>query len=281
MGSGVSTHVVKYRAVFIVLGILVLLAGSIGLGLYIAWIVHPLQPVGQAPVALRLSEKEVYITLVADAYTLDRDLPAARRRLEALEAANPVQWVTDLARRTAAAGDEARAQRLARLAVALGAVDPAVRALVEEPSRNSPHVQPPTPSPRPEEFPSPLPTVVESGQFDWVVVERRPITCAEGLTTERRLVVHVEDAQGQPLPGVPLRVEWEGGQERFFTGLRSDDPGYADFALVEEGRYTVAVDDGRSEIALDLTTRQLSAQCTDGSSGEERIGWYVVFRRVP
>ncbi len=271
---------VKRRIVWMVLGILALWGGSCGLGLYIAWIVHPLQPVGQSPAAMRLSEKEVYIRLVADAYTLDRDLPAARRRLEALEAANLLQWVTDLAQRAAAAGEEGQAQRLARLAVALGAVDPTLRSLAEG-SDGDPAGPVPTPSPRPGRTPSPLPTVVESGQFDWVVVERRPITCAEGLTTERRLVVHVEDAQGQPLPGVPLRVEWEGGQERFFTGLRSDDPGYADFALVEEGRYTVAVDDGKSEIALDLTTRQLSAQCSDGLDAEDLIGWYVVFRRVP
>lgn len=280
MGSGISAYLVKYRTLLVVLGILILFGGSCGVGLYVAWIVHPLQPVAQTPAALRLSEKEIYIALVADAYALDRDLPAARQRLERLEAANIAQWVADLARRAAANGDAAQARRLARLAAALGIVEPTVQALGGGAERGNGLPPSPTPTPRAPTASSPLPTVVQTGQFNWVVVERRPITCAEGLTSDRRLVVRVEDAQGRPLPGIPLRVVWDGGQDRFFTGLRADDPGYADFALVAEGRYTVAVDEGHSETALDLTTEQLAAQCTDGSAGEDVIGWLVVFRRV-
>ncbi|MDQ7030256.1 MAG: hypothetical protein Q9O62_11010 [Ardenticatenia bacterium] len=118
-----------------------------------------------------------------------------------------------------------------------------------------------------------------AGRFDWLVVTRRPITCGEGTET-RLLVVRVEDRQGVPLPGIPLRVTWPGGEERFFTGLHADDPGYADFALTQEGRYALQVDQGRSEIALDLTTAQLAAQCTDDVEPDRPIGWFVRFRRA-
>ncbi len=271
---------VTRRALLVTASTLILLAGSFGAGLYIAWIARPVQPVGLSPAALKLQEKELYIALVADAYALEGDLPAARRRLEALEAANLPQWTADLAWRAAGAGQARRARRLARLAVALGSGDQDLRELAGLRPGGPATPPPPTPPPEPTATPEALPTVVEAGQFDWVVAARQPITCGQGLAEQRLLVVRVEDGRGEPLPGVPLRVAWQGGEERFFTGLHPDDPGYADFLLAEGERYAVRVDEGRSEIALDLTTAELAAQCTDDVDPEQPIGWFVLFRRA-
>lgn len=252
------------------------LIGSFAAGLYVAWVVAPVQPVGVSPAGLRLAEKEVYIRLIADTYAIEKDLPAARTRLAQLEAGNVRQWVADLAQETAAAGDQAAAQRLARLAYALDATGSAVRELAAL-STPTPLV---TATPAPSPTLSPMPPESERGQFDWIVAERRRLTCDEAPGNGLLLVVHVEDAEGRPVAGVPLRVEWGNESERFFTGLQSDDPGYADFEM-DSGRYVLTVDQGKSEAALDLTTDELTAQCTGtAENGPVYRGWFVRFRRV-
>lgn len=261
---------------------LVALGGAFAAGLYVAWIVRPVQPVGLSPSALRVAEKEEYIRMVADTYAVDGDLRMARERLSRLNAGNSRQWVADLAQEAANNDRDAQARRLARLAFALDVDGPVVRELAAlatgTPNPTATPLVTPTPIPSPTV--TPLPPESQGGRFDWIVAERRRLSCEEEPGDGLLLAVRVEDADGDPVAGVPLRVEWGDQAERFFTGLQSDDPGYADFDMTAD-RYVVAVDEGQSELALDLTTDELDAQCTD-VAGDEPVyhGWFVRFRRT-
>lgn len=269
------------RLLLLVLALLVL-GGAFATGLYVAWIVRPVQPVGLQPSGLKVAEKEEYIRMVADTYAVDGDLRVARERLSRLNAGNPRQWIVDLAQEAANNGRGDQARRLARLAFALDAEGPVIRELAALATGTpDPTVTPPvTPTPLPTLTVTPLPPESEGGRFDWIVAERRRLTCDEDPRDGLLLAVRVEDADGDPVAGVPLRVEWGDESERFFTGLQSDNPGYADLDMTAD-RYIVAVDEGQSELALDLTTDELQAQCT-GVDGEDPVyhGWFVRFRRT-
>ena len=42
------------------------------------------------------------------------------------------------------------------------------------------------------------------------------------------------------MPGIEIVVNWDGGEDHFFTGLKPDiDSGYADFIMVPEVIYTL------------------------------------------
>lgn len=56
------------------------------------------------------------------------------------------------------------------------------------------------------------------------------------------LQVFVFDADDHRLPGVEVVVEWEGGSDRFYTGLKPGiDPGYAEFQMEAGRNYTLTL----------------------------------------
>ena len=99
------------------------LAAGLGLGLYIGWVVSPVQYVDAVPSSLHRAYKDDYVLMVATAYAGDGDLDAARAQLAALGLAGPAEAaVTAAAERLAQAGlPEADRENLAELAAALGA----------------------------------------------------------------------------------------------------------------------------------------------------------------
>jgi len=266
-----------------------LLITGFGVGVALAWGPLAPRPGTQAPSELRAEIRRDMLLLVADAYAYEHDLRKARERFAALDIPNPTPLFVLLVDEARRAGREDEARRLAQLAVALEYDTPALRALA--------HVETslPTPTPSPASTPPPLagkfgtlpsssPTPqTEQGRYEWVVVERRPLTCVEQPGDELLLVVYVEDANGTPLSGIPLLAQGENDTQRFFTGLKADNPGYADLE-VQENRYTVRVDRGQSEVALDLTMPIEGAKCSTISDTDEAAttmrGWVVRFRRV-
>jgi hypothetical protein len=91
------------------------------------------------------------------------------------------------------------------------------------------------------------------------------------------LRVYVRDGAGKPVPGVQVLVDWPGGSDRFFTGLKPDvDAGYADFEMVSSEMYQVRLVDVASEVARDVggdTSRLCPAL-----PASVRPGWQVVFQ---
>ena len=89
------------------------------------------------------------------------------------------------------------------------------------------------------------------------------------------LIILAESNTGQPLPDVEAIVNWEGGEDHFFTGLKPElGLGYADFAMTPGVVYSLRLADGSQPIS-DLTP----AEC-ETPRGERYWGaWQLVFIR--
>lgn len=105
----------------------------------------------------------------------------------------------------------------------------------------------PSRTPRPTSTPLPTwtPTVTSTPEprFDVVEMKRR---CD---LTQGQLMVMVRDAEGEQLPNVELLVRWDGGEDRFVTGLKPDvGLGYADFDLERGQSYQLVVIGAPSQV---------------------------------
>ena len=95
---------------------------------------------------------------------------------------------------------------------------------------------------------------------------------AEGL-----LRVYVRDGAGEPVSGVEVLVDWPGGEDRFFTGFKTDiDTGYADFEMRADEVYRVELVSVASEVAEDIGG-DAEALCSD-LPADAQLSWQVVFQ---
>jgi hypothetical protein len=134
----------------------------------------------------------------------------------------------------------------------------------------------PTPEPgltfTPATSPPVASTDAQSGNFAAVRID--PFCSVRASGVIEVLVTEPNGTTG--IRGVQVLVEWAGGSDRFYTGLKPDrDDGYADFRMTENERYTVTLP-GLSE-----PSNAMSAQpCTDRQNGGTAITSYrVYFRR--
>jgi hypothetical protein len=75
--------------------------------------------------------------------------------------------------------------------------------------------------------------------------------------------VVIQDAAGQPVPSIEIRVTWDGGEDQFFTGLKPElGLGYADFLMNPEVVYSLMLIEGGNSVN-DLTAAE--CQLDDGS----------------
>jgi hypothetical protein len=108
------------------------IAVGLALGVAIGWWLWPVTYTNTSPAALREDYRDDYILMTATAYEVGGDLEQARSRLERLNPEQPSAPVIDLAERLVGAdGSEEEIARLARLAEALGATDPALAPYLE------------------------------------------------------------------------------------------------------------------------------------------------------
>ena len=71
------------------------------------------------------------------------------------------------------------------------------------------------------------------------ILEREDQVCDANIK-EPLIQVIVQDAAGQQVPGMQVIVSWEGGEERFYTGLKPElGLGYADFTMQPDIAYTL------------------------------------------
>lgn len=250
----------RERALPIILGALIGLA----LGLYYAWELNPVEYVETAPSSLREPYREAYLTLIADAYDATGDLARARARLALFDLQEPAELLGAMAqRRLAVTGAEDEARALARLAADLGkAPTPAStisdRGLSTATGLPDQATGTPRPTPRPSPTPSAQPTPGEP-----FILEQRQQICDPELDPPL-LQVFVEDAAGEPVPGVEVLVLWDEGRDRFFTGLQPEvSLGYGDFILQPEVTYTVQLANGEVPVP---SVRSESCDTEGGSS---------------
>lgn len=130
-----------------------------------------------------------------------------------------------------------------------------------------------TPGPTSTPLPTRTPTPTPGAPF---VLDRQELVCNPDLTQdlEQGLIqVQVYDSAGQPVAGVEAIISWDGGEDHFFTGLKPEiNPGYADYTMLPEVRYTLRLAEG-GQIIPDLS----ASEC-ERSNGERYWGaWRLVF----
>jgi hypothetical protein len=115
------------------------LALGLGAGLYIGWVVAPVQYVDTDPASLSQTYKDDYVLMIATLYSENGDLAAARARLAALGFADPGPAVAAAAHRLIAAQKpDADLRRLARLAAGFNATTPEMQPYLLPPANQTP-----------------------------------------------------------------------------------------------------------------------------------------------
>lgn len=109
--------------------------------------------------------------------------------------------------------------------------------------------------------PDPTPVAIAVNEQPFQLTERLNF-CDQKLS--QQLQVEVLDEDGVPLQGVKVYVQWDGGNETFYTGLYPEiSDGYADYAMAEDVIYQLQVG-GASLFIEDIQPNVCSLD--DGSS---------------
>lgn len=277
------------------------------LGVAYAWLVSPVQYIDTPPASLRPDFKDQYRALIAFSYSATGDLNRARVRLSLLGDSDSASMLASQAQQAPAEGrSQAEVLSLGQLAVALGATLPATTAqtgatatltsqvdttpsptslpsstilptkTAATPSTSMPSLTP-TPTSTPTQSPlatfTPLPTRTPTATpGSPFVLQDRDFVCDRALA-QPLIQIQVLDAAEQPIPGVEIVVGWDGGQDRFFTGLKPEmGLGYADFLMVPDVDYTLRLTEG-GQVVSDLS----AAEC-ETAVGERYWGaWSLIF----
>ncbi|MGC8878107.1 MAG: hypothetical protein ACP5R2_02670 [Anaerolineae bacterium] len=294
-------------------GFLVGLVIGMSMSLFYTWVLDPPALTLASPSSLNPHDKEIYMVLVAAAYTADGDLERAERRLAALRDAHIGDTLVALAERYIAEDHDVREVRtLARLADALGHTSAVVRAFIATPTPTRTPTLTATPLPThtptasltptqtvpatrtatptrqlrptstPTEMPAPTqaesftPTATPTSERDrFRVVQSTPLCDAQ---SDGILRIYVRGSNGEGIPGVQIVVSWPEGEDRFYTGFKpAIDPGYADFEMQPGKVYEVHLVDKNGDVA-DNVGNVTEQTCPD-LPADKRPSWQVVFQR--
>jgi len=96
---------------------------------------------------------------------------------------------------------------------------------------------------------TPLPTrTATPTQGAPFVLDQQELVC-DPRQTIPLIQVETFDAANQPVAGVEVVVNWEGGENHFYTGVKSEvSPGYADFDMTPGVTYTLRLAEGGQPI---------------------------------
>lgn len=118
-------------------------------------------------------------------------------------------------------------------------------------------------------LPTRTPTATPGAPF---VLLDQTFICEQSLK-DPLLQVLVEDVDRRPVPGVEVVVNWEEGENHFFTGMKPElGTGYADFIMSPGVVYSLRLVDG-GEIIPDLTP----AECETAAGSRYWGSWLLVF----
>jgi hypothetical protein len=259
---------------------------GLALGVGYAWVIRPADFRGAEPASLQPIYRGEYILLTATAYQATGNLDRARQRLDLFPEINP-EVLSSLAQQVVAArGSDEAARGLARLSVALAEQTP-YSSLSGSSTRDSSATnrRTPTSNPtlaltiptlatatrKPTLFPTPTPL---SG---FVLVSREQVCNAQ---IERPLIqVVVRDPGGKGVPGIVIRIQWEGGGSQFVTGMKPElSAGYADYEIEPGKIYQITLGDGLT-VVRDIAAPTCSGgtAVTGGGSSSFAGSWRLVF----
>jgi len=266
---------------------------GIGGGLVWAWMIDPRVEFNTEPWQLQAQDRANYIVGVALSYSYDGDLNRAIERLLALRSkGDPIQEVADTACQLATTGyvDSSSGLRAIRAMMTfyqlqgrascadtlIPAVDqptPMIEIEVGTPTPPPPATKTPTPEsvmrPTSTPQPAPPPTTVARSSYTIAVIRTYCDSELSGL-----IEVRVQDSGGDGIPGQPIRVRWDNGENTFYSGLKSErGPDYADFQMEAGKNYTVEMP-GQSD-----PTQTLEASPCTTNNGAAAITSYQIFFR--
>jgi hypothetical protein len=248
--------------------ILALLAG-LGIGLAYSWLISPVRVIDSEPRALRADFKDHFRLAIAASFAGTGNLARAQARLSLLGDADSVEALNAQAQRMLAGGDPASAEQAAALAAALetgNVVAPpspvpilataniastSTRA-ASPPQTEAPFIITDTPPPFEspivlESTPRPTRTPIPTTGAPFTLTAQETI-CDTNLP-DGLLQVVVLNANRRQMPGVEIRITWDGGSDRFFTGLKPElGNGYADFIMTPNVVYSLQLGTG-SDVA--------------------------------
>ncbi|MEA3351767.1 MAG: hypothetical protein U9Q82_14215 [Chloroflexota bacterium] len=89
---------------------------------------------------------------------------------------------------------------------------------------------------------------------------------------ESQLRILVTNSAGEGVPGVEIIIQWDGGEDRFFTGLKPEMGwGYADYVMAPQVDYSLHIANGGESVDIS------SPECSD-DEGERYWGsWQLTF----
>ena len=273
------------------------LALGVGGGLYYAWVINPVEERNIAPWQLREEDHIAYLSAIMLQYSFDGDLQRTITRLLDLrmETNDPIQQVADIACDLARSGyvdDNTGLRNLRSMmlfyqnqgksgcADGLIALDPMTtdddsQVLVLPTSTPVPDPSK-TPTPGGTEQPAPTerpfaPTNAPARRFN--LISGLQTFCSAELPGI--IEVRIRDFDSQELPGLPIRVTWNGGESTFYTGLKSErGVGYADFQMEAGFSYTIEMP-GLSE---PVSTPIVASDCNLEGGGQSVTSYRLVFQ---
>jgi hypothetical protein len=254
---------------------------GVALGLAYAWVYKPVVYEKTSPASLGTEYKNQYRALIAAAFAADGNLPRAQARLGLLSDQDPPGAVAVQAQNWLAE-KRPEAQALGMLASALGqgtapAPQPSrtVSAAVPPSSKLSPvppltttgtqtvavtssltqgtatgsasqtgpaSTSPGTAAPTITLLPTRTATPTPGAPF--YLKDIRPV-CDVTLLKTPLIIVEAYDVAGEPVPGIEVIVQWEAGEDHFYTGLKPElGLGYADFTMQPRVTYTLQLAGG-------------------------------------
>lgn len=269
---------------------------GICLGLILAWAVDPTSAPGPAG-ALRGVEPEQVAALVALAWSVDEDHERAAERLNELKPAGvaAAQYMADMACRLASTDFVTSPGGRAALRSMMnfyqrdgrsGCADTLLPAIEEDSQEltvaGTSQVPVATLVPPPSKTPAPAPLPVLSltatvGPTVTAAPLRLFVLAGLGSFCDAErpglLEVFVQERDGRGIPAMELRVHWDNGEDRFFSGLKPERGlAYADFAMQEGQLYRIDMP-GRAESSQEFATDD----CVDEGVATLR-SWRALFQ---
>lgn len=131
----------------------------------------------------------------------------------------------------------------------------------------------------------PVPTDTPTPAYDYVGTMRQLTPCENA--GKHHIFAYVRDPAGNGIPGVKLRVFWEGGsggEAILTTGTKIEDPGLTDFAMFK-GSYFIEVLAGSSQIigpiSPDIPLNELCPETDNGVANSlYHYSFEVIFTKV-
>jgi hypothetical protein len=162
---------------------------------------------------------------------------------------------------------------------ASSSIDPSQTTIPEERNTQAaasatlrPTTTPTVPAAAPSITPLPTRTPTPTPGAPFVLKQDVTLVCSPARNLPL-IIVEAYDASGSPVPGVEIRVNWTGGEDRFFTGLKPElGIGYADFEMTPETIYTVAPAEGGQPVS-----GLFARECENARRERYWGSWLLVF----